>query len=90
MCDDNRKTFIAILYNVFLELDLCDRLFSIIKLMNSGHTCLFHKGFFTVYFGADKRNAVTLPHTAQRKHALIRKLRICQRKINSQQERKLL
>ena len=48
MCDDNGKTFIATLYNVLLAPDLCDRLFSIIMLMNSGHTCLFHKGFCTV------------------------------------------
>ena len=69
MCDDNGKTFIATLYNVLLAPDLCDRLFSIITLMNAGHTCLFHKGFCTVYLGADKRNVVTLPHSAQRKHA---------------------
>ena len=42
MCDDNGKTFVATLYNVILAPDLCDRLFSIIKLMNAGHTCLFH------------------------------------------------
>ena len=68
MCDNNGKTFIATLYNVLLAPDLCDRLFLIITLMNAGHTCLLHKGFNTVYFGADKRNAVTLPHIAQRKH----------------------
>ena len=45
MCDDNGKTFIATLYNVLLATDLCDRLFSIITLMNAGHTCLFCKGF---------------------------------------------
>ena len=50
MCDDNGKKFIATLYNVLLAPDLCDRLFSIITLMNAGHTCLFHKGFCTVYF----------------------------------------
>ena len=54
ICDDNGKTFIATLYNVLLSSDLCDRLFSIITLMNEGHTCLFHKGFFTVYFGSEK------------------------------------
>ena len=27
------------------------------------------QGFFTVYFGAKEDNAVTLPHSAQRKHA---------------------
>ena len=27
MCDDNRKTFVATLYNVLLAPDLCDRLF---------------------------------------------------------------
>ena len=37
MCGNNR--------NVLLAPDLCDRLFSIITLMNTGHTCLFHKGF---------------------------------------------
>ena len=55
MCDDNRKTFIASLYNVLLPPDLCNRLFSIIRLMNEGHTCLFHKGLCTVYFGAEKK-----------------------------------
>ena len=75
MCDDNRKKFIATLYNVLLAPDLCDRLFSIIRLMNAGHTCLFHKGFCMVYFGADNRNAVTLPHSAQRKHAFTGKIK---------------
>ena len=45
MCDDNGKTFIATLYNVLLAPDLCDRLFSIITLINAVHTCIFHKGF---------------------------------------------
>ena len=52
MCDDNRKSFIVTLHNVLLPPDLCERLFSIITLLNSGHTCLFYKGFCTVYFGA--------------------------------------
>ena len=68
MCDDNGKTFITTLYNVLLAPDLCDRLFSIIKLMNAVHMCLFNKGFCTVCFGAKEYNAVTLPHSAQRKH----------------------
>ena len=38
--------------------------------MNAGHTCLFRKGFFTVYFGAKEDNAVTLPHSSVRKHAI--------------------
>ena len=37
--------------------------------MNAGHTCLFHKGFCTVYFGEKEDNAVTLPHSALRKYA---------------------
>ena len=37
--------------------------------MNLGHTCLFHKGFCTVYFESKEKNLVTLPHSAQRKHA---------------------
>ena len=48
MFDNNRKTFVATLYNFLLAPDLCDRTFSIIILMNAGHTCLFHKGFCTV------------------------------------------
>ena len=73
MFDENRNTFVATLYNVLLALDLCDRLFSIIILMNAGHTCLFHKGFYMVYFGAKEDNAVTLPHSAVRKHTFMGK-----------------
>ena len=62
MCDDNRKTFMATLYNVLLAPGLCDRFFSIITLINAGHTCLFHKGFCTVYFGVKDDNAVILLH----------------------------
>ena len=43
--------------------------------MNAGNTCLFHKGFCTVYLGEDKRNAVILPHSAQRKHAFTGKIK---------------
>ena len=43
--------------------------------MNAGKTCFFHKGFCTVYFGADKRNAVKLSLSAQRKHAFIGKIK---------------
>ena len=75
MCDDNRKTFVATLYNVLLAPDLCDRLFSIITLMNAGHTCLFRKGFCTVYFAAKEDNTVTLPHSALRKHAFSGKIK---------------
>ena len=45
-----------------------------ITLMNSGHTCIFHKGFITVYFGAKENNSVTLPHSAQRTHAFLGKI----------------
>ena len=82
MCGNNGKTFIAILYNVLLATDLCDRLFSIITLMNAGHTCLIHKGFCTVYFGADQRNAVTLPHSSQSKHAFTGKIKNMSKKNN--------
>ena len=75
ICDKNGKTFITNLYNVLSSTNLCDRLFLIITLMNSGHTCLFHKGFCTVCFGAEKDNTVTLPHSAQRKHAFTGKIK---------------
>ena len=75
MCDNNGKKFVATLYNVLLAPYLCDRLFTIITLMNAGHTCIFHKGFCTVYFGAEKDNALTLPHITQRKHDFIGKIK---------------
>ena len=90
MCDDNGKTFIATLYYVLLAPDLCDRLFPIIMLMNAGHICTFHKGFCTVYFGAEKKNTATLPHSIQRKHAFAGKIKNMSKKINFQQERKLI
>ena len=82
MCDDNGKKFIATLYNVLLAPKLCNGLFSIIMLMNAGHTFLCHKVFCTVYFGAEKDITVTLLHSAQIKHVF--------KKIKFQQERKLL
>ena len=45
MCNNHRDPFITTLHNVLLVPDLCNRLFSIITLMNLGHTCLFHKVF---------------------------------------------
>ena len=42
--------------------------------MTAGHTCLFQLGFCTVYFGAKEANTVTLPHSAQRKHAFSGKI----------------
>ena len=75
MSNNNGKPFIASLHNVLLAPDLCDSLFSIITLMNSGNTCLFHKMFFAIYFVARDNNAVTLPHSAQRKLAFLGKIR---------------
>ena len=43
--------------------------------INAGHTCLFHKGFCTVYFGGNTKNSVKLPHIAQRKHAFLGKIK---------------
>ena len=82
MCDDNGDPFITILHNLLLAPDLCDKLFSIITLMNQGHNCLSHKGFFTVYFGAKEKNSVTLPYSAQRKHHFWGKSKKCQRQRN--------
>ena len=49
ICDNNSDTFIASLHNVLLVPDQCYRLFSEIVINNPGHTCLFHKGFCTLY-----------------------------------------
>ena len=35
----------------------------------------FTKGFCTVYFRAEKKNALTLPHIAQRKHDFAGKIK---------------
>ena len=48
MCNNKGDTFITTLHNVLLAPDQRNRLFSIIMLINLGHTCLFHKGFCTV------------------------------------------
>ena len=55
MCNDNGDTFITTLHNIILSPDLGDRLFSIITLMNLGHTYSFHKWFCTVYFGKKEK-----------------------------------
>ena len=47
ICNNNRKSFIATLYNVLLARDLRNGFFSIITLMNVGNTCIFYKGFCT-------------------------------------------
>ena len=68
LCDDNKYPFITTFKNVLLAPDICNRLFSIIISMNLVHTCLFRKGFCTVYSGKKGKNMFTLPHSAQRKH----------------------
>ena len=90
MCDDNGKSFIATLYNVLLAPDLCNRLFSIITLTNAGHTCLFHKGFFTVYLVVEKDNAVILPHSAKRKHAFTGKIKDMSKKNKFPSRKKIV
>ena len=45
ICDNNGYPFIATMHNILLALDLYDGLFSIIKLINLGRNCLFHKDF---------------------------------------------
>ena len=72
MCNDHGDPFVATLQNVLLAPDLYNKLFLIITLKNSVYTCLFNKGFCTVYFGLKEKNAVTLPHSAQRKHVFWR------------------
>ena len=65
------------------------QVFSIITLMNAGHTCLFHKGFCTVYFGSGKYNAVTSSHSAQRKHAFTGKIKDLSKKNKSPARKKI-
>ena len=76
MCGNNRDTFVATLHNV-----LWNQIYAIIILIitsiDLGHTCLFHKGFCTLYFRDREKNAVNLPSSAQKKHTfwgLIKKM----------------
>ena len=71
MCDNHRDPFITTLHNVLLAPDLCDGLFPIIALLNSGNTYVFHKEFCTVYFRVKEKNVVTLLYIAQGQHALL-------------------
>ena len=75
MCYDNGDTFTAKFHNVLLAPYLRDRLFSIITLINLGHTSLFQKGFCTLYFCYRDKNAVTLTHSSQKKHAFLGKIK---------------
>ena len=75
MCNNNGDTFYRNIVQRTFDIDLCNRLFSMIMLMNLGHTCLFNKGFCTGYFFDKDKNAVTLPHNAQRKHAFLGKIK---------------
>ena len=51
VCNGHVYPLIATLHNVILAPYLCNRFFSIIKSMNSGHSFLSQKGFCTVHFG---------------------------------------
>ena len=57
--------------------------------MNAGHTCVFHRGLCTVHFGSEKDNAVTLPHSAQRKHAFTEKIKNMSKKNKNSARKKI-
>ena len=71
ICNNNGNYFIVTLHNVLLSPDLCNRLFSIVKLMNLGHTCLFQKWFCMVHLGNKKENTVPITNSAQRIHSFL-------------------
>ena len=71
MRDNNGKPFIDMLYNVLFAPYLCDRLFTIITLMNSGYTRLFYKVFCKILLINNEKNEVTLPHIAHQKYAFL-------------------
>ena len=88
ICNNNGDPFIATLHNIILAPNVCGMLFSIIMSIHLGHTCLFHKGFCTVYFGAKEKNIVTLPHSAQWETCIFGKNQgnIKDKEITSQEE----
>ena len=90
MCNDHINPFIATLHNVLLAPYLCDRFFSIVTLMNSGQTCLFHKGF-SLYTSEQKIKMQLHYHIVHKGNMHFGgKARKCQRQINYHLEIKLL
>ena len=89
MHGDNGEAFIATLYNILFAPDFCVWLFYIILLMNSGHTCFFHKEFCAVFFSDNKHNVVPLTHTTQGKHVFLVKTKEKSKlkKLKSQEEK---
>ena len=75
MCNNDGDTFIATLHNILLAPDLCNRLFTMFRITNLGYSCLFCKGFCTVYFSNKEKNVITLPHRAQKKHTFLVKIK---------------
>ena len=59
------------LHNVPLEPDLFNSVYLSITLMDLVYNYLFHKGFCTVYYGDNKKNAVNMTHSAQSKHVFL-------------------
>ena len=74
-CDNNRDPFIATSHKVLLTPDLCNRLSSIITLLILGILVYSTKGFALCTLEQRKKNAVTLPHSAQRKYVFIGKIK---------------
>ena len=89
MRGDNLKPFIATLYNVLLAPDLCDRLFSIITLINSVNTCLFHNRFCMVFLSDNEQNTVTLLYSAYIKHTFLVKTKENSKPHNQIPEKKV-
>ena len=75
MCNNNGDPFIATIHNVLLAPDLCDRLFSIVTSMNLGTYLFIPQRFLNGVIWSKRKNAVTLPHIAQRKHAFLGKIK---------------
>ena len=57
MSNSNENPFTTTFHSVLLAPDLCNRLFLDILVLNLGQTCLFHKGFCTMYFNNKTKNA---------------------------------
>ena len=89
ICNDNGKPFIATLHNVLLAPELCDRLFLIITLMNSGHTCIFSKGFCTVFFRVEKKECSNINTQYTKEHAFLGKIMDMSKKNKSPARKKI-
>ena len=78
MCNDKGYNIITTFHNILLAQDLCNRLFSIIRLLNSGHTLFILQKVLHSVLWKQGENVVSLLQSALRKHECLGEISKCQ------------